>query len=397
MEQLRNRHNSLINKTTLEFKRSIMSSLPWNERLIGIKGSRGIGKTTLLLQYIKENYNLSPKAIYISLDNLYFSDNSLIDFVDEFVTKGGEHLFIDEVHKYANWAIEIKNCYDFHSNLKIVFTGSSLLEILNSRADLSRRALVYKMQGLSFREFLSLKYSITFDQISLEEILKNHNEISINISNEIKPLQYFEEYLKVGYFPFYNGNELIYYQRLQEVINMTLEIELPLLRKTDISIVSKMKQLLYIISNSVPFKPNISSLANKIKTTRKTILDYLNYLHEAEILTILHKNTVGISLLQKPEKLYVNNSNYMYAILGTQPNIGTIREIFFLNQVSANHSITYPEKGDFFIDNKYTFEIGGKNKTSKQLQDISNSYLVKDNIEFGFENKIPLWLFGFLY
>lgn len=397
MEELRKRHINLINQIGLDFKRSFINELPWGERLIGIKGSRGIGKTTLLLQYIKEQFALSDKVIYVSLDNFYFANNRLVDFADEFVSKGGEYLFIDEVHKYNNWAVELKNIYDFHPKLKVAFTGSSLLEILNSRADLSRRALVYSMQGLSFREFLQLRHGIKINKITLEQILQNHIEIALKIGEQVKPLKYFDEYLKTGYFPFFNGNEDIYFKQLQEIVNMILEIELPLLRQTDISIVKKIRQLLYILSLSVPFKPNVTTLANKIQITRKTLLTYFNYMSDSELLNAIYKDSSGISLLQKPEKLFFENTNFMFAISGKIPNKGSLRETFFLNQLAQSHKVLYPAKGDFLVDNKYLFEIGGKNKTTKQLEQIENAYIAADDIEFGFGNKIPLWLFGFLY
>ncbi|MCF6213519.1 MAG: AAA family ATPase [Flavobacteriaceae bacterium] len=398
MELLRQKHTNIINEVDLSFQRYLLKQLPFNERLIGIKGSRGVGKTTLLLQYIKQYYGVvSDKALYISLDDLYFTAHNLTDFVSEFVAKGGTHLFIDEVHKYKNWSIELKNIYDSYAKLQIVFTGSSLLEILNARSDLSRRALVYTMQGMSFREFLNFNYKTDFKSLSLLDILNNHVEIANQLTNEIKVLKYFHTYLKVGYFPFYNKNETLYYQRLQEIINMILEIELPLLRNTDISIIGKIKQLLYVISQSVPFKPNISALSNKIKTTRKTLLEYLHYLNDANVLKSLNKDNFGVSVLQKPEKLYFENTNYLYAIRGTEPNIGSIREMFFLNQLSQKHQLTYPDKGDFKVDDHYIFEIGGKAKTNKQIAGIENAFIASDDIEFGYENKIPLWLFGFLY
>lgn len=397
MEKLRRRHNTLIQQTETLFKRYLIGKLPWEERLIGIKGSRGVGKTTMLLQYIKETYQLDTKALYLALDDLYFTENDLIDLVEEFVSKGGEHLFIDEVHKYKNWSIALKQIHDTYLNLRVVFTGSSLLEILNSRSDLSRRALVYEMQGLSYREFLNLHLNTDFEKLSLIDVLENHIELSANISSKIKPLKEFENYLKVGYFPFYAGNQELYFKRILEVINMILEIELPMLRNTDISIVSKIKQLLYIVSQSVPFKPNITSLANKIQITRKTLLEYLNYLNEAKLFHSIHKNTHGIGALQKPEKLFLDNTNYMFAIMEESPEKGNIRETFFLNQLSQGFAVTYPEHGDFLVENKFTFEIGGKNKTAKQITEIPNSFVAADEIEIGFENKIPLWLFGFLY
>jgi len=397
MDKIRKRHINLIDETSLDFERYLLNELPWDRRLIGIKGSRGIGKTTLILQYIKKQYQQSNKAIYVSLDDMYFAENSLLDFADDFVSKGGEHLFIDEVHKYSNWAVEIKNIYDYHPKLRVVFTGSSLLEILNARADLSRRALVFNMQGLSFREFLIFRHNIKLSSISFEDILSNHTEIALSISKKIKPLEYFEEYLKTGYFPFYEGNQNLYFKQLQEIINMILEIELPLLRNTDISIVNKIKQLLLIVSKSVPFKPNVSSLSNKIQVTRKTIIDYINYLNDAGIFKVIHKDSFGVSLLQKPEKYLKGDEPYYIFCKSGMRDIGNIRETFFLNQLSNKHSITYPNNGDFFVDDKFTFEIGGKSKTNKQIKGIENSYVVADNIEYGYDKTIPLWRFGFLY
>ncbi len=397
MIELVKRHATLINNVETGFQRSIASKLPWDERLLGIKGSRGIGKTTLLLQYIKKNYGLNPEALYVTLDDPYFYNHNLLDLADNFVARGGEHLFIDEVHKYSDWAVEIKNIYDYNPNLKVVFTGSSLLQILNARSDLSRRALAYTMQGLSFREFLQFRYNINIEPVSLEDILGNHTEIALKIGKKLKPLKYFGTYLKVGYFPFYDDNEVLYYKRLSEIINMIIELELPLLRKADMSKVPKIKQLLAVISQSVPFKPNITKLSNKIGISRNSLLEYIHGLSDASIVKTVLKDGYGVSLLQKPEKLYLENTNYMFTLQPDETNTGTLRETFFLNQLSENHTVTYPDTGDFLVDDKYLFEIGGKDKARKQIAGIENAFIVSDNIEFGVSNKIPLWLFGFLY
>lgn len=397
MNNLRNRHKVLVDSVETRFERGFSNNLPWDERLIGIKGARGIGKTTMLLQYIKKVYGTGNEALYISLDDPYFYDKSLIDFADDFVAQGGEHLFIDEVHKYPNWAVEIKKIYDYHPKLKVVFTGSSLLEILNSKADLSRRALTYNMQGLSFREFLEFKYDIKLQKLSLEGILTNHENLAFQINKSTKPLQYFTEYLQTGYFPFTQENSILYYKRLNEIINMIIDMELPNLRNVEISKTHKIKQLLSIISQAVPFKPNISTLANKINISRNSLLQYIYALVDANILMSVHKYSFGVSLLQKPEKLYIDNTNYMYSLSSSSPNIGNIRETFFLNQVSQSNVITYPNKGDFLVNEKYLFEIGGKDKTNKQIAGIENSFIAADDIAFSNGNKIPLWLFGFLY
>jgi len=396
MHYLREKHNTYVNNTDVVFVRNMINTLPWEEQLVGVKGSRGVGKTTLLLQYIKLNYNLATTALYISLDDIFFAENKLVTIIDTFVKQGGTHLFIDEVHKYPNWAIELKNSYDYHKTLKIVFTGSSLLEILNSKSDLSRRALVYELQGLSFREYLALNKIIEIPPFTLEEII-NNPEISANISSKIKPLQYFNDYLKHGYYPFYNQNEAIYYKRISSIVNLIIEIELPLLRGVEVSKINKIKQLLYIISQSVPFKPNISSLSNKIGITRNTLVEYIKYLNDVNLLNIIYKNAFGVSLLQKPEKIYLENTNIAAALSTQLNNIGNSRETFFLNQLKYQHQVTYPDRGDFLMDDKYVFEIGGKNKTSKQIKEVNNAFIVADNIEIAYHNTIPLWLFGFLY
>lgn len=397
MEKLKKIHTRLINETDLGFIRYNIDKLPWEDKLIGIKGARGVGKTTLFLQYIKREYGLSEKALYVSLDDLYFTEHKLVDLAEDFVALGGEHLFLDEVHKYPNWSVELKNIYDYYKHLKVSFTGSSLLEILNSRSDLSRRALVYEMKGLSFREYLNLYHDMGFKAYSLTDILENHVELALEIGKKLKPLKYFPEYLKYGYFPFYDGNWDKYRKRLQEILNMIIEMELPMLRRTEVSIISKIKHLLYIISMNVPFQPNVSSLAGKIEVTRRTILEYLNYLHDAKVLNALYKDSVGISLLKKPDKLYLENTNYSYAIGHDEPNSGNLRETFFYNQVSESHKLNLVDKGGFLVDGKYTFEVGGKHKGFTQIANLKKSYIAADNIEFGNAHKIPLWLFGFLY
>lgn len=397
MEALIKRHQALISNISMSFQRRAIKTLPWNQRLLGIKGSRGVGKTTLLLQYIKKHYGNSSEALYITLDDIYFYDNRLLDLADTFAAKGGKHLFIDEVHKYENWANEIKNIYDYHPDLKIVFTGSSLLEIISSKADLSRRAIVHKLPGLSFREFLFFRHNIYFEPIEFNELIANHTQVALQISESAKPLQYFDEYLKVGYFPFYEGDKDIYYHRLQEITNMIIEIELPLLRRTGISNISKVKQLLYIISRSTPFKPNISALAQKTKISRNSLLEYFHHLNDANIINAIQEEVYGVSLLQKPDKVYLENTNYAYALNQENPDKGSLRETFFLNQLSAQHKVTCPEKGDFLVDEKYLFEVGGKTKSRKQIAGVENSFVAADDIAFGVENTIPLWMFGFLY
>jgi predicted AAA+ superfamily ATPase len=397
MQELQEKFIRKLEATNLEFIRSIIEGIRWEARLIGIKGARGVGKTTLILQYIKKFLAADESTLYVSLDNLWFSQNSLTELTDEFVKKGGKNLFLDEVHKYPNWSQEIKNIYDDYPTLKIIFTGSSLLEILNARADLSRRAIIYTMQGLSFREFLMLKTGIELPIYNLSEILNSHSALTKDINKKIKPLQYFETYLKSGYYPFFLEVPELYHQRLEEVVNLILEIELVILRKVDAAYIPKLKQLLHIIAESVPFIPNISKLSEKISINRNTFVSYLFYLEEAGLTKNLFKNAKGITRLQKPDKLYLENTNLQFALAKQNSDKGNMRETFFLNQVAYHSLVEYADDGDFKVEGKYLFELGGKNKSSKQLKDAPNAYVVSDDIEFGFGNKIPLWLFGFLY
>ncbi len=398
MEKVFEKSRRKIFETNLKFVRGIKDEINWKSRLIGIRGARGVGKTTLMLQYIKQFLSADTGTIlYVSLDDIWFSENKLSDLVDTFVKQGGMQIFIDEVHKYPLWAQEIKNIYDDYSELKIVFTGSSMLEILNARADLSRRAISYYMQGLSYREYLGIKLRIQFRKLTLDEIINNHLQISEEIVSQIKPLQYFSSYLKTGYYPFFKETDDLYVNRLEEVVNMIIEIELPLLRSVDVAYITKIKQLLYIISQSAPFIPNVSKLSERIGINRQTLLSYLYYMNEACLINSIYKNATGLNILQKPDKVFLENTNLMYAFKEDKAETGNLRETFFVNQLKNSHKIEYTSQGDFIIDKKYTFEIGGKNKTNKQIKNITNACIVSDDIELGYQNKIPLWLFGFLY
>ncbi len=397
METLFERSKQKVQHTPVSFVRGIMDQIHWDARLIGIRGARGVGKTTLLLQYIKLNLPRNHTVMYASLDNIWFTEHKLYDFADTFVKRGGKYLFLDEVHKYPNWSQEIKNMYDDFPELKIVFTGSSLLEILSARADLSRRAVTYHMQGFSFREYLNRNLKTTFPVFKFEEIISSHLQFSEEVTSKIRVLEHFPAYLKNGYYPFYNETPPVYYQKLSEIINMGIEVELPMLRGVDVAFVPKVKQLLQIISESVPFVPNVSKLSERIGITRKSLLTYLYALEESRLTLQLHKNARGISKLQKPDRIFLENTNLMYALSKETIQVGNVRETFFANQVHEAHRIQYPLKGDFIVDEKYIFEIGGKGKGPKQVENIKNAYIAADDIEYGFGNKIPLWLFGFLY
>ena len=398
MEKLVQFSVSRINSIDISFKRYLRSKINWDNRLIAITGARGIGKTTLLLQYIKEELNHDPDAvIYVNMDDLYFSKNTLVDFADEFVKRGGEYLFLDEVHKYRNWSQEIKNVYDYFPGLKMVVTGSSALDIYRGKADLSRRAILYRLRGLSFREFISLKYSIDLKVYSLDDILFRSSEIIPGILEKIKPIKLFPEYLKTGYYPFFTEGESDFQIRLKQIVNHLLDSDLPSVQNIDFTAVHYLRKLISILAEIVPYTPNILKLSQQIGVSRETLLRYLYLLGRADLLILLQSATRGISKMNKPDKIYLNNPNLVNALADNPTSQGTIRETFFLNQLQVNHTVNSSGKGDFLVDKKYTFEVGGKNKTRRQVAGIENSWIAADNIEFSHQNKIPLWLFGFLY
>ncbi len=380
------------------FERELERKINWNARLISVRGSRGTGKTTLFLQHIKKTFsNNLNKVLYVNLDNIYFSNNTLVELAEKFASRGGTHLFIDEVHKYENWSKEIKNLYDDFPELHIAFTGSSLLEILNGRADLSRRTLVYELTGLSFREYLSLIKAHDFPIFTLEEILKNNEQISAEIASKIKPFEFFDDYLSFGYYPYFLEGKDDYFNRLNETLNMILEVELPMLRGLEIAYIPRIKKLLAVIGESAPFIPNITQLAAKIGISRQTLLIYLKYLEDAKLINQLYKKSRGLSVLEKPEKILMENTNLIELFNGENTNTGSRRETFVLNQLLHSHKVDFSEESDFFVDSKYTFEVGGKNKKRKQIQEIPDSYIIADDIEFGTDRRIPIWLLGFMY
>lgn len=380
------------------FERELERKINWNARLISVRGSRGTGKTTLFLQHIKKTFsNNLNKVLYVNLDNIYFSNNTLVELAEKFASRGGTHLFIDEVYKYENWSKEIKNLYDDFPELHIAFTGSSLLEILNGRADLSRRTLVYELTGLSFREYLSLIKAHDFPIFTLEEILKNNEQISAEIASKIKPFEFFDDYLSFGYYPYFLEGKDDYFNRLNETLNMILEVELPMLRGLEIAYIPRIKKLLAVIGESAPFIPNITQLAAKIGISRQTLLIYLKYLEDAKLINQLYKKSRGLSVLEKPEKILMENTNLIELFNGENVNTGSRRETFVLNQLLHSHKLDFSEESDFFVDSKYTFEVGGKNKKRKQIQEIPDSYIIADDIEFGTDRRIPIWLLGFMY
>jgi predicted AAA+ superfamily ATPase len=397
MDRLREKFYQKTNNTDVHIVRKFRDNIDWSNRMIGITGGRGCGKTTLILQYIKETFLLDETVLYISLDDIYFASHNLVDLVAGFIRNGGKFLFLDEVHRYKNWAVEIKNIYDDYVNLKIVFTGSSMLDIRKANADLSRRAVMYEMYGLSLREFMQFDQDLNLATYSIEEILKDHVSICQEINTLTKPIKQFNNYLRMGYYPYFLENRSAYLQKLAGTIDVVLESDIPGVIDIQQASVDKMRLLLSIISEGVPFKPNIQKLSDKTGMTRNTIVHYLHLLADARIIMLLEAATKGISRMQKPEKIYLYHPNHMYALTTANTEKGNLRETFFMNQVSQYHSVTYPASGDFLVDGKWLFEIGGKSKGKSQLLDNHNGYVVADDIEYGSGNKIPLWLFGFLF
>jgi len=389
MRTLYQKFETLLQSTTTDFKRYLYDKVPWNSRMTGITGARGIGKTTMILQYIKENLD-SKKALYVSADDMYFSENRLFDLADDFYKSAGEYLFIDEIHKYADWSRELKNIYDSFPALKIVFTGSSVLDILKGSADLSRRAIMYRLHGLSFREYLKLFHNYEAEVYSLKQIVNNE----VKLTDIKHPLPLFNDYLKRGYYPFGLENEMDL--RLGQIIVQTLETDIPQYANLNVGTSRKLKRLLSIIAESVPFKPNFSKISEIIGVSRNSLDDYFSYMERAGLIGQLRNETSGIRGLGKVDKVYLDNTNIIYNLVGDKSNIGNIRETFFFNQMRLKSEVISSEKADFVIDN-YTFEVGGKNKQQSQIEKDGKSFVVKDDIEFGYLNVIPLWAFGLNY
>ena len=397
MEVLIQRFYEKYAQTNVNSIRDFEKKVDWNNRVIGLKGSRGVGKTTLLLQHIKKNYKPSNKILYTSLDHFWFAENRLYHLADIFYKKGGEILFLDEVHRYPDWSVELKNVYDDFSDLKIVFTGSSLLHLEKSRADLSRRAVLYNMPGLSFREFLNFQTNNSFPTYTLQEIVNNHVEIAVSVLEKLKPLEFFQDYLNYGYYPFYLENIGSFHQKLGETVHTVLEVDIPQFESIQTSHILLLKKLLQIISSSVPFKPNLQSLSQRSGISINTLKKYIYLLGRADIISLLHADSKGIGNLSKPEKIFLQNTNLMYNLAGKNQNIGNLRETFFLTNLKEVGTVKAAKTSDFFVNDRYTFEIGGKGKKQNQIKNISDSFIVKDEIETGNDNIIPLWLFGFLY
>lgn len=389
MEQLYNAYSQLIKRVGTEFVRYMYGQIRWAGRMLGLVGPRGVGKTTMILQHIKLHLPIE-KTLYVSADNLYFVDHTLVELAERFVKQGGEHLVIDEIHKYSGWSRELKQIYDTHSDLQVIFTGSSILDIYKGVADLSRRAPIYEMQGLSFREYLYLFHHIEVPVYTIDDILTHKAEIP----GVAHPLPLFSDYLKRGYYPF--GRDENYERELEQVIYQTMEGDIPQYAMMNVSTGRKLRQLLVIISKSVPFKPVMTKLAEMIGVSRNQLGDYLLYMERAGMIAQLRDDTGGIRGLGKIEKVYIDNTNLAYVLGNKATDIGNLRETFFFNQMRVNNDVISSSKADFVIEGR-TFEVGGKGKGQKQIVDSTEGYIVKDDIEAGYLNVIPLWAFGLNY
>lgn len=398
MDALFFKQERLLDNVDMHIVRDDMKRVHWNNRLIAIRGSRGVGKTTLMLQYIKRNFEPgSRQVLYCTLDSIYFGTHTLLDLAESFYIQGGTHLFLDEVHKYPGWSREIKEIYDLYPKLKVVFSGSSLLNILHADADLSRRCIPYNMHGLSFREFLIFYKNISLPAYTLEDLLNNAAVICMKVNRKCRPVQMFHEYLNVGYYPFYNGNKEDYYMQIENVVNLIIEQEMTLLCGIDPAYVRKLKALMDVLASSVPYEVDITKLAGMIGLSRNTVLSYLQCLGRAELLHLLYADLKSVKKMQKPDKIYLHNPNMLYAVSSTEVNRGTIREVFAVNQFSVGHTVEYGKKADLRVDGHYTFEIGGADKTFKQVANVPDAYILADGLEYATGRKLPLWLVGFLY
>lgn len=395
MDNLFEIYYRLIDSVSHDFVRYLMPELNKKRRLLGIIGARGTGKTTMMLQYAT-SLPQKGKTLYVSLEELYFKTNTLVELTDQFVKKGGEYLLLDEVHRYIGWASEIKLIYDRYPSLRIVFTGSSLIELRKGKADLSRRAVMFNINGLSLREYIQLQTGIKLKSFTLKELVSEHEEIARNITAEVKPFHFIDDYLRNGYYPFFKENLADYDKKLRQVIDLALTVDLAAAYDIPYSSIGKISQLLSVIATSVPFKPDVTGLSAQLGIDRNTFIKYLGHLEDIDIVKRLYSSAEGMGIMRKPDKIYLNNTNLMWAIGRNAPERGNLRETFFLNQLSAVDQVSYPSSGDFMCG-PYTFELGGKTKKKKQIENLSNAFVVKDDIEIGNGNTLPLWLFGFLY
>ena len=398
METLFKKHRILISQTNTKIVREMMKCVSWEKQLVCIRGSRGVGKTTLMRQYIKQKYGVNAgEALYCVMDSMFFTTHTLQEVAERFHLMGGKHLFLDEVHKYPTWSKELKEIIDLWPDMKITFTGSSLLQILNADADLSRRVLNYDMAGLSFREYLHFYKNIELPVRSLDEILSDADAVCEEVCKVCHPQALFEEYLRVGYYPFYDGDEQEYYSRIENVVSFIIDQEMTQYCGVDPAYTRKLKAMMLFLTNNLPYDVNIAKLSSYLEINKTTVLSYLSSMQKAELLHLLYADNKSVTKMQKPDKIYVHNPNMLCA-LGSRQNIGTLRECFVVNQLSAGHMVEYGKnQRDFLVDGIITFEVGGQDKTFDQIANIPNSYILADSMEFPVGKKLPLWIVGLLY
>ena len=397
MQTIYQTYHRLIEGSNYPHRRYLYDTINWQERLIGIKGARGVGKTTLMLQHIHDNFPDRKKALYVSLDQLWFSEHSIMELAEYHYTHGGTHLFLDEVHRYPNWIRELKNIYDSYPELSVVFTGSSLLELDSSVADLSRRCRMYEMKSLSFREFLEFENAAHLQPMSLPDILANHEQIASSLTAHTKVLPLFETYLSQGYYPFYKETDAAgFRERLERIVMTILENDIPAIERIEYETILKTKRLMVILAEMVPFTLNVSTMCSTLGMSRNQLMRLLSLVERSALIRQLFTEAKGLKQLVKPEKILFENPNLMNA-LSPQAETGTLRETFFASMLSHTHTLQAPKEGDFLVNGNHLFEIGGKGKGFKQIRNIENSFVAADEIEIGFANKIPLWLFGLLY
>lgn len=399
MEELYKKQDALLRATSLKIVRGYMRNINWTAPMLCLRGARGVGKSTLLRQFVKMNYPVgSEEVLYCVLDGIYFSNHSILYVAEKFHQHGGKLLILDEVHKYMGWSREVKEVADLYPDLQIFLSGSSMLTLLDGDADLSRRCVGYDMPGLSLREYLRFYKGIELPAFSLEELMNDTSRIAETVNEACRPLQHFHDYLRYGFYPYYLNNKIDYYTLIEQTVNYVIEAELPILRSVDVANCRKLKALIALLAHLVPFEVDITKLATTIGATRGTVLEYMRHLSDAGLLSLLYSDLLSVKKMQKPDKIYLDNPNLLYALGGSQVNKGTLRECFFVSQLKQGHKIEYGRKqGDFRVDDRWIFEVGGENKTFTQIADVPNSFILADDIEMPHGNKLPLWLMGFLY
>jgi len=393
LKNIKRYQDRFLKSFDITYRRYLFKEIDFDDKMIAIFGARGVGKTTMLFQYLLDLQKENKEALYISLDYPFLSGMDLIEIVEAFVDSGGKYLLLDEVHRYKDFSSYLKTMYDLF-DIKVIFTSSSATSILNAKSDLSRRVTLYNLYGFSFREYLEVNFSMVLESYTLESLLERHTEIAKTIHIDI--LKEFQIYVKTGYYPFYTQKQSSYLQNLLNTINLTIDLDLTSLGLIEQKYTYKLKKLLEVICESKPFEVNYTKIAALAEISRVKLYDYISYLSDGQMLLLVDEASKGLKKINKPTKIYFNNTNLLHAYCENS-EIGTRRETFFANQLSQQYRLHIPKKGDFLVEEKYLFEIGGKNKSFKQIADISNSFVVADDIEVGSENKIPLWLFGFLY